>query len=199
MRGRSTCPTGQKKNSVGTTGGSPLCSTRKGWVPNRPLIRPSVHTGAPSPRGEDFGGERRSGVVEGLFRGPCTCPDLETFFRKMLFPIFLPGKMRSKSVLGYRRKQPHYRTRNNDPKNQRVGTSGYKTGGPGGLPPALFPPAFSGESRAPPPESAGETTWQGLPCAVPNRTTHQAAGWESLRHSRFFQKPMYNPPCPGAE
>ena len=31
-------------------------STRKGWVPNRPLIRPSVRTGAPSPRGEGFGG-----------------------------------------------------------------------------------------------------------------------------------------------
>ena len=31
-------------------------STRKGWVPNRPLIRPSVRTGAPSPQGEGFGG-----------------------------------------------------------------------------------------------------------------------------------------------
>ena len=31
-------------------------STRKGWVQSRPLIRPSVRTGAPSPRGEGFGG-----------------------------------------------------------------------------------------------------------------------------------------------
>ena len=30
-------------------------STRKGWVQGRPLIRPSVRTGAPSPRGEGFG------------------------------------------------------------------------------------------------------------------------------------------------
>ena len=30
--------------------------TRKGWVQGRPLIRPSVRTGAPSPRGEGFGG-----------------------------------------------------------------------------------------------------------------------------------------------
>jgi len=31
----------------------------------------------------------------------------------------------------------------------------------------FFPPAFSKESRAPPPESAGETTSQGPPCAGP--------------------------------
>ena len=55
MRGRPGCPTGQEKHSVGATGGSPLFSTRKGWVQARPLIRPSVRTGAPSPRGEGFG------------------------------------------------------------------------------------------------------------------------------------------------
>ena len=42
----------------------------------------------------------------------------------------------------------------------------------------------------------GETTWQGLPCAGPNRTTHQAAGWESLRHSRFFKNPCITLPAP---
>ena len=46
-----------------------------------------------------------------------------------------------------------------------------KKGVQGARPPALFPPAFSGESRAPPPESAGETTWQGWACGGPNRTT----------------------------
>ena len=56
MRGRSTCPTGQKKNAVEATSGSSLFSTRKGLVQGRPLIRPSVRTGAPSPRGEGFGG-----------------------------------------------------------------------------------------------------------------------------------------------
>ena len=55
MRGRSTYPTGQEKKPVGATAVI-LFSTRKGWVPNRPLIRPSVRTGAPSPRGEGFGG-----------------------------------------------------------------------------------------------------------------------------------------------
>ena len=35
---------------------------------------------------------RRSGAVIGLFRNPCTCPDLETFFRKMLFHHIFPEK-----------------------------------------------------------------------------------------------------------
>ena len=81
-------------------------------------------------------------MVEGLFRGPRPCPDLETFFRKMLFRIFLPGKMRSKSVLAYRRKQPHYRTRNNDPKNQRVATSGYQKPGSSGEAPGVLSSDF---------------------------------------------------------
>ena len=74
MRGRSACPTGQQKNFVEATAGSPLFSTRKGWVPNRPLIRPSVRTGAPSaqrtrpqstPRrvSPPAGGERKSNHV----------------------------------------------------------------------------------------------------------------------------------------
>ena len=57
MRGRPGCPTERKKNSVGATGGSPpfFISTRKGWVLDRPLIRPGF-AGPPSPRGEGFGG-----------------------------------------------------------------------------------------------------------------------------------------------
>ena len=57
MRGRPTCPTEQEKNSVEATGGSPpfFISTRKGWVLDRPLIRPGF-AGPPSPRGEGFGG-----------------------------------------------------------------------------------------------------------------------------------------------
>ena len=56
MRGRPGCPTEQEKNSVGATFGPPFsASTRKGWVQGRPLIRPSVRTGAPSPQGEGFG------------------------------------------------------------------------------------------------------------------------------------------------
>ena len=54
MRGRPGCPTGREKNVVEATAVI-LFSTRKGWVQDRPLIRPSVRTGAPSPRGEGFG------------------------------------------------------------------------------------------------------------------------------------------------
>src|SRR5699024_1038918 len=35
-----------------------------------------------------FGVVGRSVPVDGLLRNPCTCPDLETFFRKMLSSIF---------------------------------------------------------------------------------------------------------------
>ena len=63
--------------------------------------------------------------------------------------------MRSKSVLGYRRKSSLYRVRDNDPQNQRVATSGYQKPGSRGLPLVFFPPTFFKESRAPPPESAG--------------------------------------------
>ena len=37
-----------------------------------------------------FGVVGRSGAVVGLFRGPCTCPDLGTLFLKMLFEHIFP-------------------------------------------------------------------------------------------------------------
>ena len=55
MRGRPGCPTGQEKKPVGATAGRAPFSTRKGWVQDRPLIRPGF-AGPPSPRGEGFGG-----------------------------------------------------------------------------------------------------------------------------------------------
>ena len=75
MRGRPGCPTEQEKNSVGATFGPPFsASTRKGWVQGRPLIRPSVRTGAPSPQGEGFGevGAQRGG--RGTITGPMSIP-----------------------------------------------------------------------------------------------------------------------------
>ncbi len=55
MRGRPTCPTGQKKNSVEATAGSARFLLLQGKVgyQNRPLIRPGF-AGPPSPRGEGF-------------------------------------------------------------------------------------------------------------------------------------------------
>ena len=47
--------------------------------------------------------------------------------------------MRPKSVLGYRTKSSLDRIGDNDPKNQRVGTSGHKKWGPGACPWCSFP------------------------------------------------------------
>ena len=55
MRGRPTCPTEQEKKPVGATAGRAPFSTRKGWVQDRPLIRPGF-AGPPSPQGEGFRG-----------------------------------------------------------------------------------------------------------------------------------------------
>ena len=87
-------------------------------------------------------------------------------FAKMLSSIFF-SKMRPKSVLAYRRKQPLDRIRGNQPKNQRVGTSGYKTRGPGACPWCSFLRLSSKESRAPPPESAGNPRCRVHPATVP--------------------------------
>ena len=62
--------------------------------------------------------------VMGLFRRPSSYPDLGTFFHKMLFQHIFYSKMRPKSVLAYRRKQPLERIRDNNRQNERVGTSG---------------------------------------------------------------------------
>ena len=48
--------------------------------------------------------------------------------------------MRPKSVLTYRRKQPLDRIRDNNPQNQRVGTSGYEKWGSRGLAPGSLSP-----------------------------------------------------------
>ena len=57
--------------------------------------------------------------------------------------------MRPKSVLGYRTKSSLDRIRDNDPKNQRVGTSGHKNRGSRGLAPGPLSPHFSGEMGTP--------------------------------------------------
>ena len=62
--------------------------------------------------------------VMGLFRCPSSYPDLGTFFHKMLFQHIFYSKMRPKSVLAYRRKQPLQRIRDNNRQNERVETSG---------------------------------------------------------------------------
>ena len=112
--------------------------------------------------------------VMGLFRCPSSYPDLGTFFHKMLFQHIFYSKMRPKSVLAYRRKQPLQRIRDNSRQNERVGTSGPSERGGGGSPPAtLCVRAFSRESLDPPPGTGREPTPQGPPCAGPEGTTYR--------------------------
>ena len=130
MRGRPGCPTEQEKNSVGATFGPPFsASTRKGWVQGRPLIRPSVRTGAPSPRGEGFG------RWEVLFPS-----------EKPPFPARPAG---GRAVTGVRYRAAGQAEKREDPlqgpKNQSRESRGEKLS-----PLALFPPV-SREKRGPPP------------------------------------------------
>ena len=63
-------------------------------------------------------------------------------FIKCFFSIFF-REMRPKSVLGFRRKQPLERIRDNNRQNERVPTSGPEPRGGGGPPPRLFASGLS--------------------------------------------------------
>ena len=78
--------------------------------------------------------------------------------------------MRPKSVLGYRTKSTLDRIGDNDPKNQRVGTSGHKNGVQG-LAPGVLSPDFLQRKSGSPAGVGGEPTLQGLPCTGSNGTT----------------------------
>ena len=89
-------------------------------------------------------------------------------FIKCFFSIFF-RKMRPKSVLGYRTKSSLDRIRNNHHKNQRVGTSGYQTPGPGRSP-GVLSPGFLPKKAGPPPGAGRGTTSQGSTCESPSGT-----------------------------
>ena len=89
-------------------------------------------------------------------------------FIKCFFSIFF-RKMRPKSVLGYRRKQPLERIRDSNRQNERARASGPQKRGGGGLPPRLFASGLSPrESLDPPPGTGREPTSQVWTCAGPS-------------------------------
>ena len=152
MRGRSGCPTGQEKTSVGATVGSLAFSTRKGWVQGRPLIRPGF-AGPPSPQGEGFGGVETQRVGN--------------FLSQKCFPAYFPSKNASQISLSIPEEiapQPYQRQRS--PK-RASGSKRAINPGSRGLPLVFFPPTFFKESRAPPPESAGNPRCRVHPATVP--------------------------------
>ena len=118
--------------------GARLFSTRKGWVPNRPLIRPSVRTGAPSPQGEGFGG---MSLIWGLS------------FAKMLSSIF---PLENASQIGFSIPDvtaPLSYQRQRSPKRANESERAINPGSRGKAP-ALFLP-ISREKWGPPPGRRG--------------------------------------------
>ena len=156
MRGRPGCPTGQEKTSVGATVGSLAFSTRKGWVQGRPLIRPGF-AGPPSPQGEGFGAWRHSGA------------GWKPSFPKMLSSIVSleNASQISLSIPEEIAPQPYQRQRS--PK-RASGSKRAINPGSRGLPLVFFPPTFFKESRAPPPESAGNPRCRVYPATVPTES-----------------------------
>ena len=78
--------------------------------------------------------------VAGLLRYPCTCPDLETFFHKMLFQHIFPENASQIGVRISDEIAPPPDQRQRSQKRASGSKRAIKTGGPGGLPPALFLP-----------------------------------------------------------
>ena len=80
--------------------------------------------------------------------------------------------MRPKSVLGYRTKSSLDRIKANNPKIQRVGTSGHKNGVQG-LAPGVLSSDFLQRKSGSPAGVGGEPTSQVLTCDGPNGTTYR--------------------------
>ena len=132
-------------------------STRKGWVRNRPLIRPSVRTGAPSPQGEGFGGMS-------LIWKPS--------FPEMLFSIF---SLENASQIGLSiPEEIASRTyqRQRSPKRASDSKRAIKPGVQG-LAPGVLSPDFLQRKSGSPAGVGGEPTSQGPPCNGSNGATYR--------------------------
>ena len=92
--------------------------------------------------------------VAGLLRYPCMCPDLETFFHKMLFQHIFPENASQIGVRISDEIAPPPDQRQRSQKRASGSKRAIKTGGPGGLPPALFLP-ISREKWGHPPGRRG--------------------------------------------
>ena len=158
MRGRSTRPTGQKKNlRRGDSREPPFsASTRKGWVQGRPLIRPGF-AGPPSPRGEGFCTAEWCGLLRGRFKMLSSIVSLENASQ---IGLSIPEEIAPRPFQGQRSQ------------NQRVGTSGHKNPGPGRSP-GVLSPGFLPKKAGPPP-GAGRETGRCAPRAASELPTQRA-------------------------
>ena len=151
MRGRSGCPTGQEKNSVGATGES-LSDFLQGKVGYR--VAPSSDPASPAhlpPEGKALGE---------------MSPIWKPSFTNMLSNIFSPenasqiglGIPEETAPLSYQRQRSPKRAS----ESERAINPGSR-----GLPLVFFPPTFFKESRAPPRSSAGNPRCRAHPATVP--------------------------------
>ena len=86
--------------------------------------------------------------VDGLLRHPCTCPDLETFFHKMLFQHIFPENA---SQIGVRISDEIAPPPDQRQRSQKRASGGKRAIKPGvqGLAPGPLSPHFSGEMGTP--------------------------------------------------
>ena len=139
MRGRPGCPTGQKKNLVEATAGrAPFFYKERLGTKSPPHPTQCAHWGTFPPRGR-------------LWRDE---PDLGTFFRKNAFQHISPRKCVPNRSWHTGSNSPTTVPKPTIPKTSEWERAAIKMGSRG-LPLVFFPPTFSKESRAPPPESAG--------------------------------------------
>ena len=126
-------------------------STRKGWVPNRPLIRPGF-AGPPSPRGEGFGGR----CVPFRLQHPP--------------PPARPAGGRAVTGVGSwaagQAKKKESPRRAPQPEKEGPGRKNLFL-------PGVLSSGFLPKKAGPPPGAGWATTSQVLTCAGPNRTTYR--------------------------
>ena len=113
---------------------SPDAKSRGGMPPAPPFF---IARSFPLAR---FGVVGRSVAVVGRLRHPCPCPDLETFFHKMLFQHIFPENASQIGVRISDEIAPPPDQRQRSQKRASGSKRAIKPGGPGGLPPALFLP-----------------------------------------------------------
>ena len=95
-----------------------------------------------------FGVVGRSGAVVGLLRYPCTCPDLETFFHKMLFQHIFPENASQIGLSIPEVTTPLSYQRQRSPKRASESKRGIKSGVQGACPRPSFSP-FLGRNGSP--------------------------------------------------
>ena len=146
MRGRPTCPTEQKKNSVGATGGSPFFYKERLGTKSPPHPPQCAHWGTFPPRGRLWGWEEPF---------PSTKPPL---------PARPAG---GRAVTGVRYRAAGQAEKKEDPLQGPPNQKRWVQGGRTSSSLVFFPPTFFKESRAPPRSSAGNPRCRVHPATVP--------------------------------